>query len=1367
MKRDSATTNKIYFSWNAIPKSVKYKIFKWMDLSTNYKIDTTSSLKFLDSNLVDGATYSYRILSIRSDGEIGDTSNVFKFGIKPLQPLLLANFNTDKELTITWGSGKQYPKTIIYVKKVSDSLYTYADTTDKMTYTISNLIPLQSYNIYISVFNYNNDFANSNVITKTLRRALPRITHIQPIVLNKNIQDSILVNFGMNFPQSDTVNFNFEYSVNNEAWNLTNNIFFARKTNFSTVRRDTILDSLIWAYKKDLKNIESRNIRLKITPKLKNDSDAVFLVSTPFVIDLKPPIFSGIISNTSDTNKVTLVWNKTSDSLSSKIIYSVYHSLQSWNYSVKPDTIITDTSITINNLINFQKYYFHVVANDSMDNTDTNKVEVSAMPAGKVKIASIKEPQTIQKNSVKLLFKLNAMQQDTVNLKAEFSVDSIFWYPIRTENLFGNITNIVKFNFVDTLIWESNRDSILSIPIENYAVRLRIISTGKSGVGDSVTSNLMMIDNRAPRFEGISFLSQIANGDSIILQWKAAADIGIPIQYKIYQRTNGGNYDTSKIVAIVSETTAVISKILPFVKYSFVVHAIDNILNEDDNSKELNIRILNKAKLTQIITPSTVQKGVVSINYVLSASIPDTVSLNALYNVDASGWISIGRNNIIGNSTTITTFGSNDRLQWNSISDSILLSDAIEINHGSKLKISNNEYSNSGKNLFRLSGKPIESDNVRFALIPKGLGGIGDTLKSQAFSLDNRPPRFEGLQSLSSDSNGTSVTLQWIPAVDFTKKISYYIYRASESQKYNYSLPFDSIIAVSGSSNVIKTINTQIMPFNKYYFTVRAVDSIGNGESNTVEKYIVPVRRITGRIITQTGNTVRDSIKLSFLLSGSENDTAKISLSYSTNSGVSWNDCETISGNLLDITQLNNSELYISWHSLDDLPNVESHEMRIRIIVKGRFDTYGDTLNSKIFWLDTKPPVFSGLNQNIKGVFSNSNQLSWNSAKDTSTPITYLIKRDTVKENLLKKPYLYKTNNIGFNDSLILYGQTYYYMVQAIDSVGNVSMDSTVASFTVPILCNYDSDSSDIIDGADFSIFAAAWKNKDYRICDIGIINLKQYSISLQPIRNNILDLDDIVTFGFAWRWSLDKKLPIIFDLRYALNNLSKQENDLLKVEFDKPAVLKQNDSKIFDLKIDKYTNIQSLEILIKYNPKRLKIDSTWIAFHKDVMNIKGENIQQGYVAFVMSGLNNVLDSILQIGRQMSLKITALDKLEKDSVKILMTTFNKEGQQINTTHNVILFNYRSLIPDSYDLSQNYPNPFNPMTTIEFQLPIDTKISLKIYNILGQEIETLIDVEKKSGYYSVQWNAYKYSSGVYFYRLVSKDFVKVKKMLMLK
>ena len=86
-------------------------------------------------------------------------------------------------------------------------------------------------------------------------------------------------------------------------------------------------------------------------------------------------------------------------------------------------------------------------------------------------------------------------------------------------------------------------------------------------------------------------------------------------------------------------------------------------------------------------------------------------------------------------------------------------------------------------------------------------------------------------------------------------------------------------------------------------------------------------------------------------------------------------------------------------------------------------------------------------------------------------------------------------------------------------------------------------------------------------------------------------------------------------------------------------------------------------------------------------------------------------------------------------------------------------------PDDYKLFQNYPNPFNPSTKIKFDVPKASYVKLIVYDVLGREIKTLVNEKLNAGRYEIDWNGSGYPSGVYFYRLVTDEYVSVKKMIL--
>jgi hypothetical protein len=91
----------------------------------------------------------------------------------------------------------------------------------------------------------------------------------------------------------------------------------------------------------------------------------------------------------------------------------------------------------------------------------------------------------------------------------------------------------------------------------------------------------------------------------------------------------------------------------------------------------------------------------------------------------------------------------------------------------------------------------------------------------------------------------------------------------------------------------------------------------------------------------------------------------------------------------------------------------------------------------------------------------------------------------------------------------------------------------------------------------------------------------------------------------------------------------------------------------------------------------------------------------------------------------------------------------------------------NFIAESYNLEQNYPNPFNPSTTINFSVPSSEFVTLKVFDVIGNELATLVNEEKSTGSYEVKFDAKGLSSGIYFYKLTAGNFIETKKMILIR
>lgn len=120
----------------------------------------------------------------------------------------------------------------------------------------------------------------------------------------------------------------------------------------------------------------------------------------------------------------------------------------------------------------------------------------------------------------------------------------------------------------------------------------------------------------------------------------------------------------------------------------------------------------------------------------------------------------------------------------------------------------------------------------------------------------------------------------------------------------------------------------------------------------------------------------------------------------------------------------------------------------------------------------------------------------------------------------------------------------------------------------------------------------------------------------------------------------------------------------------------------------------------------------------------------------------------------------------KYNYRLKQIDYNGNFEYYNLSDEVIVG-----IPGKFDLSQNYPNPFNPATKINYDIPVDSKVMLSIYDITGREITKLVNEIQPAGYYTVQFNGVNISSGVYFYRVISEgngqQFVMTKRMVLVK
>jgi len=159
------------------------------------------------------------------------------------------------------------------------------------------------------------------------------------------------------------------------------------------------------------------------------------------------------------------------------------------------------------------------------------------------------------------------------------------------------------------------------------------------------------------------------------------------------------------------------------------------------------------------------------------------------------------------------------------------------------------------------------------------------------------------------------------------------------------------------------------------------------------------------------------------------------------------------------------------------------------------------------------------------------------------------------------------------------------------------------------------------------------------------------------------------------------------------------------------------------------------------------------------------------------SAIRNSLYGISKVG--LNTKIGFIGKMEEGPAFILKgkdakILSLKKGKANNNDYIVMknematdIVKEKTVIPKEFSLAQNYPNPFNPSTTISYQLPQNGLVTLKVYDVLGNEVATLVNEEKPAGNYEAKFDASNLSSGTYIYKISAGNFIQTKKMILMK
>ncbi len=438
------------------------------------------------------------------------------------------------------------------------------------------------------------------------------------------------------------------------------------------------------------------------------------------------------------------------------------------------------------------------------------------------------------------------------------------------------------------------------------------------------------------------------------------------------------------------------------------------------------------------------------------------------------------------------------------------------------------------------------------------------------------------------------------------------------------------------------------------------------------------------------------------------------------------------------------------WNSKGQLDNFEGY-VGFRVRFQSQYGvSYTLTLDSII--VDNKAPQFNSTNFKVSQdnfLYGwNKAVVNWDSAADLSQSVRYeLFVSETSVFDSIPNVDSYGTQAVltGLKTST-----TYYYKVKVSDKFDNYS-EFSVHNKTNS-LADFNSDGR--IDGADVAAYVYSWSSSDSSAgADMYPYQGNIPVVEVQP--DNNLDLSDLVVFQQMWNYYAEYRgLP--------------KRNEFAETESKEITFKKGENSFEFPIEIDN-KNITALSVRVKYDPNVFAFDSLEFNPQKSNSNdivLAYADSSRGEIVIDYANLSGKLGDKYLISSVINCNFDALK--HSDSLRISYVAYNNkfapalEKEIVYTLHE---------LPNTYKLYQNYPNPFNPTTTILYDVPVKSKVTLKIYDILGREVATLVNEVKKAGSYKAVFSANMLgktlASGVYFYRIVAGKYVATKKMLLLK
>ncbi|MFQ6605064.1 MAG: T9SS type A sorting domain-containing protein [Fidelibacterota bacterium] len=260
-------------------------------------------------------------------------------------------------------------------------------------------------------------------------------------------------------------------------------------------------------------------------------------------------------------------------------------------------------------------------------------------------------------------------------------------------------------------------------------------------------------------------------------------------------------------------------------------------------------------------------------------------------------------------------------------------------------------------------------------------------------------------------------------------------------------------------------------------------------------------------------------------------------------------------------------------------------------------------------------------------------------------------------------------------------------------------------------------------------------------------------------------DFEDLMVFAQMWNWTLDNGNLVV------ARGSTIENDDYLSVSVTYPDRKPGEPDNRFILTValtDSSLDAGAFALSLHYKPEELQVESIQSALEPQWLFLKKDIQETGHVIIQSAAATD--DEHL---------VTALARITFERLQGEHSTINLFGDLRDGANTASLQTYayytvktKRPVPATYALRQNYPNPFNPVTTIDYDLPEDTRVTIIIYDVLGKEIVRLVDREEVAGFHSIKWNGRNrdgspVSAGMYLMSLRTPSYSAIKKLMLLK